>query len=78
MSSNVVQVKDVHFKCTTVLEDGKEETFEFVKSKVESFSMTSNRYRGGIVITTFTLKEKAAVDATQEMDARMPEYKEEK
>ena len=74
MSDKVKEIVDVHIKCTNVLESGKQETFELVKSKVESFFMTSNRYRGGLVVTTIAFKEKAAVD--EEMDPLLPEYKE--
>lgn len=72
MSDKVKEIVDVHIKCTNVLESGKRETFELVKSKVDSWSMNSNRYRGGLVVTTVTFKEKASPD--HEMDSSLPDY----
>lgn len=54
------------------MEDGTEESFEFLKKKVDSWSINQNRYKGGLVVTTLTLKEKA--EPNPEMDEALTDY----
>jgi hypothetical protein len=67
-------ILNVHLRCTQLMEDDTTERFELLKSRVESFKLSSTRHKGGRVVTVITFEEKGHFDP--EMDELLEDYDE--
>ena len=74
-----IAVKGLRFSGVMVDEDGTEHPFDQHFACVEKFEMNSQRFRRGVCVTTFTLKQKIPqVDSDSDvLDMLLQEYPEE-